>query len=466
MIIPGIAKVMNDNDVDAVIDAAISILEKTGVQVENSFLLDILSSNGAVVDKNNQRARFPRKVTENMLETSEKFSKPADIHPSITSHVGIYHGYYLDPLDDQNKPWTQERLLQYVSIANQLPHIDSVSLLGYPAVQTGDIRQPLFEKWFSWKYGIHGGQSIWVTDLCPAIHEIWQIYADWQKKDIKTLFNGTVYIISPLRFGKEEAEHFVYFYEKGLRVYIGWMGTLGTTLPVTLDGALALNLAEGLFVNMFNRFCYGVKKLELHTAIAVTDMRTCVFQYGRPEQTLLNTAGAQIAERLGASYNGHTGLSDAKEPGYESAGQKVYSALSGALTYGSGDIAAGLLSVDEVYSPVQMILDDEMTGAIKQTLKNISVSRETLAIEEIDEVGPGGMFMNHEHTAEHFRDVLWLPQLWSRESFGIWREEGNKNAINRALEKYRALLENIVEPVMPEKVERELLKVIEQQNMR
>ena len=462
MILSGIAKVLSDDGVDKVIDAAVTILEKTGVQVENNKLLDILSSNGAVVDKNAQRARFPRKITEEFLNSSEKTYR-SEIRPSITAHVGIYHGYYLDPIDEKHKPWTQENLLQYVSVASQLPHIDSVSLLGYPAAQMGDTRQPLFEKLFSWKYGIHGGQSIWVTGLCPAIYDMWQIYANWQKKDIGSLFNGTVYIISPLRFGKEEAEHFVYFYEKGLRVYIGWMGTLGTTLPVTLDGALALNLAEGLFVNMFNRFCFGDKKLDLHTAIAVTDMRTCAFQYGRPEQVILNTAGAQIAERLGASYNGHTGLSDAKLPGYESAGQKVYSALSGAMAYGSGDIAAGLLSVDEVYSPVQMILDDEMTGTIKETLKDIPVSKETLAIDEIDEVSPGGMYMNHEHTSEYLRDALWFPGLWSKESYGVWREEGEINAACRALEKFRALKENIIESVMPENVERELFSIIKQQ---
>ena len=460
MILTDIAKVIRDEDIPMILNAAMEILERTGVQVENHELLRVFADNGALVDIKNQRVRFPQKMVENVIESSQKV--PWDvIRPNVTAFAGVYQGYFLDPTDGQYKVWTQERLLQYANLAQTLPNINSISILGYPAASLNDARQPLLEKWFCWKYGIGGGSAIWTTELCPLIHEMWEIYADWQKKDIRLLFNGTVYLISPLRFAKEEAAQFVYFYKKGIRVHVGCLGTLGVTAPVTMDGALALSFAEGLFINLLNRICFNDNVLRFGCSISVMDMRTGHFQYGRPEQAALNIAGAQVAKAIDAAFDGHMGLSDAKAPGYESAGQKVYSALAGAMAYGRGIIEAGLLSVDEVFSPIQMILDDEMTGAVQKMLADIPVSPESLAVGVVDEVSPGGTFIDHEHTLINFKNSLWFPSLWSRESYSAWKNGGaEKNEINRAAEKYEALNAQKIAPIMPEDVEQKLLKVI------
>ena len=463
MILSDIAKVIRDDDIPSIIDASIAILEKTGVKIEHDGLLSKLAEHGAIITREEMRVRFPKQMTEDFLAASDKVSWHP-IRPKVTAHAGIYQGYYLDR-DNTHKEWTQERILEYAAVARALPNVGGVDMLGYPPAAFNDKRQPLLEKWFCWKYGIHGGNSIWMTELCPLIHEMWQIYADWQQKDAGSLFNGTVYLISPLHFAKEEAEQFIYFFDRGLRVHVGWMGTLGATVPVTIAGALALHFAEGFFVNMLNRIFFGDTRLWLHGSVSVMDMRTGSFQYGRPEQTVINMAGAQIAKYLGASYSGHCGLTDAKRPGYASAGQKVYSALANAMAYGSGGFAAGLLSVDEVFSPIQMILDDEMTGNVNRLFGDIPVTPDTLALSAIDEVSKNGTFLDHDHTASHFKNTLWFPELWSKESFNGWKRDGEKDEISRAMEKFEVLSRNTLEPVMPDDVERELLKVIENRSI-
>lgn len=177
---------------------------------------------------------------------------------------------------------------------------------------------------------------------------------------------------------------------------------------------------------------------------------------------MLNMAGAQIARYLGAEFEGHGGLSDAKVPGHEAGVQKVSSAIMNATSYGNGYIAAGLLGVDEVFSPIQMILDNEITGALIKTSKGFEVDEESLGLDIIDEIGSGGNFLATDHTAMNFRDSLWFTDIWSREMYSVWNESGKKSEIDRAKDKYFNLMNNSkpIEPQISDIAEKKLLNII------
>lgn len=432
------AKALRDEDLPRILDGALSILADTGVSVEHPQILARLAEHGATIDGAAMRARIPRRAMETMLEEAKGIDY-TNMPVTLKVFAGVYQGWYLDP-DGEFLPWTHERVLDYAKLAQSLPHVENMFMLGYPVAGVAGKLRPLHEKVHCWRYGIDGGKSIWETELCGPIHEMWRIYADARGEPAAKLFNGTVYLISPLRLAREEAAQFWYFQERGLRVTVGQLGSLGATTPVTLAGALALHLAEGLFINFLNRVFFGDRELRLYNSVSAVDMSTGIFQYGRPEQVLLNAAGAQMAAHLGAHFEGHGGLSDAKTPGYQSAAQKAVSALGGALAYGSGILEAGLLGVDEINSPIQMILDDELAGAIKKTFAPIPVDTESLALGVIDAVGPGGAFLECDHTFEHFREALWFPDLWSKESYALWKNGGGRTEIDLAREKYRAIM--------------------------
>jgi trimethylamine--corrinoid protein Co-methyltransferase len=455
-------RVLDDAEIEAVVDAACRMLEKTGVRVENPDILRRLAAFGAQVDEQALRARFSRALLDAVLAGVERVDW-ADRPVRFSAAAEIYQGYYLDPRDDEFKPWTMERLLEYVQVARALPHIDGASMLGCPPQETPVQLQPLYEKLYAWKYGIGGGQSIWETRLCPFILDMWQVYADAAGKRATDVFNGTVYLISPLKFGSVEAEQFMFFVRAGLRPRVGALGSLGGTTPVTLAGALALHLAEQLFINILERaFFDGDATLHLGNSLSVLDMSTGAFQYGRPEQTLLNVAAAQVARHLGAEFSAHGGLSDAKVPGNEAGMQKVSSAVFNALSYGHGHIVAGLLGVDEICSPVQMILDDHVTGALKRVAEGFEVGEASLAVDLVDEIGPGGSFLATEHTAQNFRGSMWMPRLWSREMYAVWNNSGRKNDIDRAKERFFRIINEgkRLETLISEETEHLLLEII------
>ncbi len=455
-------RVLTQKEMTEILEQALTILETIGVTVENQSLLKYLDEGGGSVDYRQMRVFFSRRYVMDFLQESEKIQWE-DKTVSFGASAEIYQGKYLDPRDGGYKPWTRERLKEYALVARNLPEIDRVTMLGYPVGDVPVLLQPLYEKIFCWKYGIEGGTAIWQTDLCGKILEMFQAYAQEQNRPLKEVFNCGVFLISPLKFAATEAEQYLYFYEKGLAVTVGTLGSLGGTAPVTAAGALSLHLAENLFINILQRIFWGAKKLEFGNSLSCLDMASGNFQYGRPEQVLLNIAGAQIAEYLGASYVGHGGLSDAKVPGNESAAQKLISAVFNGVTSGYGHISAGLLSVDEVFSPVQMILDNEAMGSLRYIARGMTVDEENLALETIEGVGPGGNFLGTEHTAVNFRESFWWPALWSDCMFQKWDSSGRKTDVDKAREKFFSIVQD-AEPLPPQispELERELLQIIE-----
>lgn len=454
---------LNEAEATAVVDGALRILERTGVMVENAAILEKLAASGAIVDACRKVCRFPATLTADFLAASERFDWP-DTSVRFGGHAEIYQGWYLDPEDNQYKPWTEKTLLDYVKLAQALPNVGGASMLGLPLDSWPKALQPLTEKLFCWKWGIHGGNAIWETALCPKIYKLWNEWADHTGKDIRQLFNGTVYLISPLKFASVEAEQYVWFAERGLEVSVGSLGSLGGTSPVTPAGALALQTAEGFFLNFLRRVFFGHRDLQLGNSLSVIDMQTGCFQYGRPEQTLLNIAGAAVARRIGAHYGGHGGLTDAKEPGYEAAMQKVSSAIYNAQSTGNGHIACGLLAVDEVFSPEQLLLDDEALGWLGRLSSGMEVNESTLALDAIHNAGWGGQYLSQEHTAENFKQCLWFPREFSTESFARWHNRRGKGERETAKDRVRAVMASAppLQPQITHEFEEKLWKIIKQ----
>jgi len=278
---------------------------------------------------------------------------------------------------------------------------------------------------------------------------------------VQDVFRGGVHMISPLKLAKEEASVFQFFTERGLRVGVGCMTSAGGSAPVTLAGAMTVHLAQVLFTNILQRACHGERKLSLNCSIAPLDMRTAMYPYGRPEKQICNVAMAQMARRYGASYVAHGGHADAKRPSVEAGYQRAASTIPALMTCGRAKVGCGLLSVDEVFSPVQMILDDEFVGAMRRFARGFQITEESLAVDLIDEVGPGGAFIDRDHTLRHFRDELWEPRLFSRTMFGAWRQEGSRTAEDLALDRYYEILD--LEPIpskITEALDAELVKIL------
>ena len=201
-----------------------------------------------------------------------------------------------------------------------------------------------------------------------------------------------------------------------------------------------------------NGALWDEKRLHLGSSISVMDMRTTIRPFGRPEMALANLVTAQLARHYGASFSGHAGLSDAKLPSVEAGAQKMMSAVPTLLAGGSLWVDAGLLAIDEVCSPVQMILADEWMGALQRFTHECEVSEGSIGLETILEAGPGGHYLDKLHTVRHFREEHWNPSIWSRQMLRPWMEGGRQLdadiACERALQLRLELQRNPPQPAL------------------
>jgi trimethylamine--corrinoid protein Co-methyltransferase len=451
---------LKDSEIMAIHQGALRILAEMGMEIQNDDLLSACEAAGFAVDFSIQRVRFPAPVVENFIAEVEKFDWD-NLTPQVTATAGVYHGRYHDPLSGELQDWTEERLSSYFALARALPNVGTCSVLGSRIPVPAPL-QPLYERYFCWKYGASAGGSIDLDEVCPYLLDLYQVQADHQGKSLAEVFTGNVYLVPALKLGRHEAWQVAYFWQRGLRVGIGDMLAMGANTPVTAAGAAMLNLAERLALGMLNFALWGEKKLHLHCDLFPFDMKTMIFPYGRPEGVAPLQITAQMARFYGVSVGGHGGLTTAKLPSAEAGFQKALTALPVLMITGNLWLDAGLLSCDEVYSPIQMVLDNEFLGALKHLCKQFEVTDETLAIETILAVGPGGGYVDQSHTARHFRREQWQPQLWTRTMLGLWLESGSKLDVDLARERALALMpQNLPESQMPAALEKDVMDLIE-----
>ena len=109
----------------------------------------------------------------------------------------------------------------------------------------------------------------------------------------------------------------------------------------------------------------------------------------------------------------------------------------------------------------KFIIDDEMCGMLKRIKKGFTVNDEFLGLNTIKEVGPGGHFLDKDHTFEHFRSEFYQPVLSNRDDFDGWYTQGSPQSMEMANKKYKEILGSYEAPDLPPDVNRDLIKFID-----
>jgi trimethylamine--corrinoid protein Co-methyltransferase len=151
--------------------------------------------------------------------------------------------------------------------------------------------------------------------------------------------------------------------------------------------------------------------------------------------SLMVAAMAQMAQYYQLPFFGTAGCTDAKFPDPQAAAEVAFSCLSSALS-GANLIhdAGAWIDHGSLVSPAFMILVNEVLYMVNQYMRGIPVNTETLALDLIDRMGPGGHYLNEEHTRRHFREV-WYSDLFDRRIHDVWQAEGAKRFEERLREK-------------------------------
>ena len=193
------------------------------------------------------------------------------------------------------------------------------------------------------------------------------------------------------------------------------------------------------------------------------DMRTIAPLWGNPETGLISAATVQLGHRYGLPVNVYglcTTVYDLDmQNGYERAINVTLPALAGADEIsGIGEMGGGVLSC-----PAQMVIDDEIAGAVQRLRRGFAVDDETLAVELTRAVMDGDRnFLAQRHTVQHMRrGEVWMGNLAVAEgTWNVWREAGRPTATENAHERAQHLLSTHRVPPLAEDQDRALKQVI------
>lgn len=229
---------------------------------------------------------------------------------------------------------------------------------------------------------------------------------------------------------------------------------------MTLPGALVQLNAEmlaGLIMAQLKR--EGTPYIMFAGCPTPLDMRTTIASYASPEFLLFQMGLTQLQRYQGLPTFGTAGCSDSKvfdqQASMEGALSMLVSSMSGAnLIHDVGYIEYGSTSCFE-----QVVVMNELAGAIRFILEGMVLDAETLALEVIDAVGPGGEYVTTDHTFRHFRKG-WFPELMDRSAHEAWLEKGSKTLGDRANEKVRTILETHTPKPLPDAVRARLERII------
>jgi trimethylamine--corrinoid protein Co-methyltransferase len=184
------------------------------------------------------------------------------------------------------------------------------------------------------------------------------------------------------------------------------MPTLGTTAPATVAGALAMGDAEIISATVLMQLVAPGSPVFHSLMQAWADPRTGGY-ISYPRDARGRYGVVEMAHHWGMPSLGACYGTDSLQAGtWQSAAEPALDALLAGLV--SPEIVTGM-GLARTYTrlfPEQIILDEDLYQRGRAYLTRMDVNDETLALDSIGAVGPGGHFLGQKHTREHMRTSL------------------------------------------------------------
>jgi len=442
-------RVFTDTELEEIHLATLEILRRTGVRVLEAESLALLRDAGCTVT-DETLVRFPPGLVEEALRAVPSRVVLCDRTGDPRVHLEGHRTYFgtgsdLPHIRDletgERRPSLLADVGQLARLVDALPNLDFVMSMALPSdvpIQTSDRRSFLAMIENTVKPVVF---TAWDEEGLADIIEMAELVAGGpQELSLKPFLLAYLEPTSPLRHSEVVLRKLLMMVDHGLPFVYAPGPIDGASAPVTQAGAVALANAEvmsGMVIAQLRRpgspFVWGCGSGPL-------DMRTMVATYSSPEFMLHCVGMAELAHHIyRVPVWGFSGCSDSKladmQAGIESALWILLTALSGSnLVHDVGYIESGLTCSYEM-----IVTGDEIISFVRRLMAGIQVNPETLALDVIDRVGPGGDYMGDPHTARHFRNV-WYPRLLDRRAHHAWIEAGEPTVVKTANQVAREIL--------------------------
>jgi trimethylamine--corrinoid protein Co-methyltransferase len=190
------------------------------------------------------------------------------------------------------------------------------------------------------------------------------------------------------------------------------------------------------------------------------NMRTQTNPYSAPETFMGHQASCDLARYYGLPSFAYAGVSVAKLFDEQAAAEAALTTVVGALSRATLLHDVGYLEDGMQSSYESIVLGDELVGWAKAFMRDVSIDSESMALDEINEVGPGGSHLARRLTRRNYRG-FWQPTMFDYFRFDHWHAEGGLTLGDRVKEKVTLLRAERSEPVLADGVRKHLDELVD-----
>ena len=422
-------------------EGMLRVLSGVGIRVPGTDLRNALAAKGFRTQ--GDRVLVEPAVASAFLEETRARSGhafgPGEAEPpssSINMDVSQYSEYCIDVETGEMRPFTLESLIEATKT------VDCLVARGVRARAPGtpmDLPpelQPVAIYWASLTYGRDGAKA--PDPRSVPSHRFILDMAECVGHRITLL---PVYVASPLTLAGGSLDAVFEYRDRISETWVLGMPAAGATAPIGLGRAYAMHAAEVVGSAVLLR---EVLDLDIGWEMQMFpfDLRHMSMVFGSPENVLMQMASAEVDAWLhGTPWkpgfgNMHT---MAKEPGSQAAAEKASVMTAGAMLGTRHFVCAGTLSLDEVFSAEQLVIDCEIADHVGNLVAGVNADTDLEGIEDEVRAGIERGFMGLDSTAERYRSACWYPKLFERRLRGPWNEAGSQSLRDMARDELRKL---------------------------
>jgi len=462
-------EILTPQEIIKIHDATLWIIEKVGVRFPSKRALDIWAAHGAEVDAGKMVIRAKADLLENALKTCPPVYTLAARDPQQDllldgNHVFVgTDGCGVEVIDI----YSGQRRTSCLQDVRDISRIaDSTEEVAFHWVPVSAQDMPPGTR------GLHEIKTIWENSTkhvqTESIYNEREAYAAMEMAALiaggkdklreKPLISLMQCSASPLGHEGGSLDAALVAAEYGIPTGFMTMAANLTTGPATLAGNLAVGNAEVIAGAALIQLAFPGAPVFYAAAQTASDLRTGAYTGGGPEDFLYGAATNSLSDFYNIPLSMGSFATGAKEPNWQAGIENSLSTFMACIAMSDMLLGVGFLHGSRIWSFAEMMMDCEIYSIIHKTMQGIIVNDETLALDTIAAVGPGGNFLSQKHTLKHMRD-LFLPQFMDRRPYSEW-EAKKDDARDWALAKARKTLETYQPDPLDEKIVAEMAKII------
>jgi trimethylamine---corrinoid protein Co-methyltransferase len=458
-------RALTDEQLDAIHAQAIRILQEIGTEVLDERARAVLADAGQTVE--DTRVRWDGAFVEEMVQSAPSSFALHGRNPARTVSIGggrpvlapVGGSPFASDLDDGRREGSiadHDRLVKLAHAADLLTCLQggTVEAVDLPVTTRHLDMEYSLIRWSDKpyvSYGTAGWKSQDAIDMAAIAHGGRE--AIERDPALMIVVNPN----SPLIWDTRMIQALLVSAEANQPIVVTPFLLAGGTAPVTMAGALSIQVAEALSgVALAQLVRPGVACL-FGSFFTALDMRTGSPAFGMPEAILAILAGRQLADRYGLPYRGGGGFTSANAVDGQGAAESVAS-LWATMLAGTDFVlhAAGWLEGGLVASYEKLAFDLEVLRQMERIREGVAVERDELAFEAIDEAGPGALFLASPHTMARFKEALYMSPTFLTTDFATWDAGGRQTIEARANQAWKRLLDGYEDPGLDDAVDQEL----------